>query len=72
MTSGARILVATEVAIDAEMVGKLLREEFENVVVSTDPGRAVWDFENHRPEMLLLAFDPGEDRTLLSRALSLQ
>lgn len=30
MTTDARILVATEVATDAEMVGKLLREEFDS------------------------------------------
>lgn len=29
--------MATEVVTDAEMVGKPLREEFDNVVASTDP-----------------------------------
>lgn len=52
MTAGARTLVATEVAADAEMVGKPLREEFNNVVVSIDPGRAVEDFEKHRTLIL--------------------
>lgn len=52
MTAAARIMVATEVVADADLVMKLLREEFDEVVVSTDPGRAVQDFEKHQPEVL--------------------
>jgi CheY-like chemotaxis protein len=60
MTAGARILVATEVVADAGIVAKLLREEFDNVIVSTDPERAVQDFEKHRPAVLILAFNTLE------------
>ena len=57
MNAAARILVATEDVADADLVTKLLRDEFDNVVGSTDPNRAVADFENHRPNVLILAFD---------------
>ena len=60
MSAAARILVATEVVADAELVRRLLRDEFENVVGSTDPDRAVAEFDNHRPEVLVLAFDSLE------------
>ena len=60
MTAAARIMVATEVVADADLVMKLLREEFDEVVVSTDPGRAVQDFEKHQPEVLILAFNTLE------------
>jgi CheY-like chemotaxis protein len=52
-----RLLVATDVVGDADLVRKLLREEFGNVMSSTDPDRAIQDFEKHRPEVLILAFD---------------
>lgn len=57
MTAEPKILVATEVIADADLVRGLLRDEFENVVVSTDPKQAVRDFEKHRPEVLILAFN---------------
>jgi CheY-like chemotaxis protein len=60
MTAGARILVATEVVSDAGVVAKLLRDEFDQVVASTDPERAVQDFEKHRPAVLVLAFNTLE------------
>lgn len=60
MIAGARTLVATEVATDAEIVGKPLREEFDSIVASTDPARTVQDFENHRPDVLLQAFNTLE------------
>lgn len=56
----ARILVATEVVSDAELVKKLLHDDFEQVFVSTDPDRAVADFERHKPDVLVLAFDDLE------------
>jgi CheY-like chemotaxis protein len=49
--------VATDVVADADQVKDLLRKEFDNVVVSIDPDRAIEDFEKHRPAVLVLAFD---------------
>ncbi|MHB9118140.1 MAG: response regulator [Burkholderiales bacterium] len=60
MTAEPKILVATEVSSDADLVRGLLREEFGNVVASSDPERAVQDFEEHRPEVLILAFNSLE------------
>ena len=57
MKTGPRILVATEVTSDAELVQKLLSDEFDNLVASTHPEQAVQDFEKHRPEVLILAFN---------------
>lgn len=57
MSGAARILVATDVVGDANLVRKLLHDEFANVAGSTDPDRAIADFEKHRPEVLILAFD---------------
>lgn len=57
MTAEPKILVATEVLSDADLVRVVLSDEFENVVISTDPERAVQDFEKHRPEVLILAFN---------------
>lgn len=61
MTSAdPRILVATEVVVDAGLVKRLLSEEFENVTTSTDPDRSVHDFEHCRPDVLILAFNALE------------
>lgn len=62
MTSarGARILVATDSLSDADLVRKLLSEEFDNVSISTDPDRSVEDFERRKPEVLVLAFNALE------------
>lgn len=57
MSGAARILVATDVIGDSDLVRKLLRDEFDHVVGSTDPDRAIADFEKQRPEVLILAFD---------------
>jgi CheY-like chemotaxis protein len=59
-TRSARILVATDSISDADLVRKLLSEEFDNVSISTDPDRSVEDFERRRPEVLLLAFNTLE------------
>ncbi|GLU35409.1 response regulator [Trinickia caryophylli] len=56
----ASILVATEAVADAELVEKLLRDEFGNVHLSIKPEAAVEDFETHRPSVLVLAFDTLE------------
>ena len=57
MSNPARILVATDAVADADLVRTLLRDEFDNMVGSTHPDRAIQDFEKHRPEVLILAFD---------------
>lgn len=56
----ASILVASEAVADAELVGKLLSDEFGNVHLSIEPQSAVADFETHRPAVLVLAFDTLE------------
>lgn len=56
----ARIPVATDSLSDADLVRKLLSEEFDNVSISTDPERSVEDFERRKPEVLVLAFNTLE------------
>lgn len=53
----AAVLVASQSVADAELVGKLLQDEFHNVRLSTKSEFAVDDFEAHRPSVLVLAFD---------------
>lgn len=60
MTSGAKILVATEVLADADVVRKLLQAEFDDVVVSSASECAIEDFERQRPNILILAFNTIE------------
>lgn len=57
MNGDARILVATQVVGDANLVRKLLQDEFDNVAVSVDSERGVDDFEKQRPDVLILAFN---------------
>ncbi len=57
MKDHSSILVVTDALADAELVAKPLRDEFENLFVSTDPKRAVEDFENYQPAVLILAFN---------------
>jgi CheY-like chemotaxis protein len=57
MSDAPRILVASDAVDDAEVVTKLLREEFDQVTSSTVPDRAVADFETTRPHVLVFAFD---------------
>lgn len=54
--TAALIMVATDNVTDADLIKKHLEVEFENIVASTDPDRAVADFETHRPDVLMLAF----------------
>ncbi|MDP2868791.1 response regulator [Methyloversatilis sp.] len=56
----ARILVASDVVSDAELVRKLLRDEFEKISLSTDADRSVEDFERFKPDVLVLAFNSLE------------
>jgi CheY-like chemotaxis protein len=60
MSAAARILVATDVVADADLVKTLLCDEFDDVVSSTDPDRAIQDFEKCGPGLLILAFDTLE------------
>lgn len=60
MGEGARILIATEIVDDANMVMKLLRGEFSQIAASTDPDRSVEEFEDYQPNILLLAFNTLE------------
>lgn len=60
MTATTPILVATEALADAQLIKKLLDEEFDNVAISTKSELAVQDFEQHRPAVLVLAFDSLE------------
>lgn len=55
-----RILVATDVVTDAELVRRLLANEFEHVHLSTNAERGVADFEQQRPDVLVLAFNTLE------------
>jgi PleD family two-component response regulator len=55
-----RILIAGEQLSDAELVRRLLSDEFSRVVLSTDPQRAVSDFESQKPDVLVLAFNTIE------------
>jgi len=52
-----RILIATDVVADADVVRKLLADEFEDTRASTDPARVVTDFETYKPDILVLAFN---------------
>src|ERR1035437_1795998 len=54
------ILIASDSVTDAALVKELLDEEFEQVFISTDPQRAVKDFERHCPGILVLAFNALE------------
>lgn len=60
MSANAPILIATEAVADAELVAALLRDEFDNVHLSTKSEMAVADFEEHKPAVLILAFDTLE------------
>ena len=52
-----KILVASDNLDDAKQIQKRLESEFENVRASTNPERAVEDFEAFEPHVLVLAFD---------------
>lgn len=56
MTTAARIMVAADGVVVAQMVGQALRGEYAELVFATDPERAVEDFEQHWPAVLILAF----------------
>jgi CheY-like chemotaxis protein len=55
------ILIATADLADGELVKTLLDQEFANVTISATEDAAVADFEQHRPVVLVLAFDKLEE-----------
>lgn len=61
LSAGPRILVASGVVADADLVRKLLRDEFDTVTTSTNLDRAVEDVETTRPQVLILAFNGLQD-----------
>ena len=56
----AKILIATDSVTDAELVKNLLHPEFDHVFLSTAPAHAVSDFDQQRPDVLVLAFNELE------------
>lgn len=55
--TGGSILIATDSVSDAELIKSLLESEFDTISTSTDPERAVDDFERCAPQVLVLAFN---------------
>ena len=59
-TKSASILIASDKVGDANLVREMLQGEFEKVRITTVADKAAFDFEQHLPEVLLLAFDKLE------------
>jgi CheY-like chemotaxis protein len=55
--AAARVLIATDNAKEGLQVQRLLEDHFEHFSVSTDPASSVRDFEDFRPDVVVLAFD---------------
>ncbi|MBI2800698.1 MAG: response regulator [Gammaproteobacteria bacterium] len=60
MSKSARILIVSEAVPDTVLINNLLREEFADIAVSTDPGLFCTDFEKYMPDVLVLAFNSIE------------
>lgn len=58
--SSARVMVASDKGEDAAQVLKQLERDFTDLHASTDPARAIADFEGIRPDVLVLGFDSIE------------
>ncbi|WP_020683871.1 response regulator [Marinobacterium rhizophilum] len=56
MNANKTILVVADDVDDADIVSNLLSKEFDQVFISTDPDKAVEDFEQYSPAVLVLAF----------------
>ncbi|MFC6674148.1 response regulator [Marinobacterium aestuariivivens] len=56
MMTDKNILIAAEDVDDADVIFDMLRREFDNLAISTDPDKAIEDFEAHCPAVLVLAF----------------
>lgn len=57
---GTRILVATEDTKDADLVVSILGKDFDQLRASVNADQAVGDFEDFRPQVLVLAFNTLE------------
>jgi CheY-like chemotaxis protein len=57
LNTAATILVASDGLGDANLVTKLLSQEYDDIFISTDPDKAAEDFEKHLPDVLVLAFN---------------
>jgi CheY-like chemotaxis protein len=55
--SEVRILVATDCVEDGKQILHQLEGDFHDVRLSTDPARTAQDFEECKPDVLVLAFD---------------
>ena len=55
-TINPSILVASDNASDADLVKRLLAKDFSRISTSTVEGKAAADFEQHLPDILVLAF----------------
>lgn len=53
----AAILIASDNISDADMIRKLLEDEFEKILISVNSATAVEDFDRSQPEVIVLAFD---------------
>ncbi len=53
----ARVLVASDSTDDADQVVRQIGDEYRAIRRSTDPAHAVADFDDFRPDVLVLAFD---------------
>ncbi len=60
MSNAPRILIATEVVADADIVRSLLSDEFEAIGLSTDMEHAPDIFDAYLPDVLVLAFNTLE------------
>lgn len=58
--SDARVLVASDNADDARQIQRQLKADFTHVQLSIDVDRCLEDFEQHTPDVLVLAFDSLE------------
>lgn len=54
------IFVASDSVTDAELVKQLLNAEFKKVFISTNPDKALEEFDRQRPDVLVLAFNTLE------------
>jgi CheY-like chemotaxis protein len=55
-----RILISAESAEDAEQILRQVKDEFQRASISIDPDRAAADFEEARPDVLVIAFNSLE------------
>jgi CheY-like chemotaxis protein len=56
----ARVLIATDSLAEAQQIEHLLEDHFTTLRSSTEPDRAVKDFDAYKPDVLVLAFDTLE------------